>query len=56
MRDVTTGQDVVQVVEPHALVAIPPRVPHLFEFIEDSYLIEWWDCVFEAWCVVLGVW
>lgn len=49
MRDVATGKDVVQVVEPQQLIAIPPRVPHLFEFLQDSYLIEWWDCVFEAW-------
>ena len=25
------------------------RVPHLFEFLEDNYMIEWWDCDFRAW-------
>ncbi len=25
------------------------RVPHLFEFLEDNYMVEWWDCDFRAW-------
>ncbi len=24
-------------------------MPHLFEFLEDNYMIEWWDCDFRAW-------
>lgn len=26
-----------------------PRTPHMFEFLEDSYLLEWWDDEFKAW-------
>lgn len=22
---------------------------HLFEFLEENYLLEWWDCDFAAW-------
>lgn len=35
------GADVVHTYHPHELIAIPPRVPHLFEFLEDSFLVEW---------------
>lgn len=31
------------------VIAIPPRVPHLFEFVEENYMIEWWACDFHAW-------
>lgn len=48
-RDVARNTDDVHMYRPHQLVTIPPRVPHLFEFHEDSYLLEWWDCPFEAW-------
>ncbi len=38
----------VAAVVPH--VAHPhDRVPHLFEFLEDNYMVEWWDCDFRAW-------
>lgn len=26
------------------------RWPHLFEFLEDNCLLEWWDGPFKAWC------
>jgi hypothetical protein len=22
----------------------------MFEFLEDNYLLEWWDSEFRAWC------
>lgn len=36
------GTDVVRTYRPHQLIAIPPRVPHLFDFHTDSYLLEWY--------------
>ncbi len=27
----------------HSYLIIPPNVPHLFECLEDSVMIEWWD-------------
>ena len=33
---------------PHA-AHLHDRVPHLFEFLEDNYMVEWWDCDFRAW-------
>jgi hypothetical protein len=34
---------------PHQYLAIPPYVPHLFEFLEDTVIAEWWDRPFHAW-------
>ncbi|CAI6010966.1 unnamed protein product [Closterium sp. NIES-65] len=31
------------------VITIPPRVPHMFHFLEDNLMIEWWDCDFQAW-------
>ena len=25
------------------------RTPHMFEFLEDNFLLEWWDEEFKAW-------
>lgn len=33
----------------HAHIAIPPYTPHLFEFLQDLCLVEWWDGPFAAW-------
>jgi hypothetical protein len=33
---------------PHA-AHLHDRVPHLFEFLEDNYMVEWWDCDFRSW-------
>lgn len=30
-------------------IEIPMYVPHIFEFINDSVMAEWWDEPFEAW-------
>jgi hypothetical protein len=29
------------------------RTPHMFEFLEDNYLLEWWGDEFRAWCAPL---
>lgn len=34
--------------QPNELLAIPAGVPHLFEFLEDCVMIEWWDGPFQA--------
>lgn len=31
------------------LIVINPHVPHLFNFLEDTIMAEWWDGPFEAW-------
>eukprot|EP01025_Chloroclados_australasicus_P002265 TRINITY_DN10522_c1_g1_i4.p1 TRINITY_DN10522_c1_g1~~TRINITY_DN10522_c1_g1_i4.p1 ORF type:complete len:229 (-),score=17.29 TRINITY_DN10522_c1_g1_i4:348-992(-) len=49
MKDLDRDQEDVMVVKPFELVAIPPRMPHMFEFLEENYLLEWWSCDFQAW-------
>ena len=34
---------------PHQYLAIPPYVPHVFEFLEDTVIAEWWERPFHAW-------
>jgi hypothetical protein len=34
---------------PNQYIAIPPYVPHIFEFLEDTVIAEWWDRPFHAW-------
>jgi len=34
---------------PNEYIEIPPYVPHLFEFVDDTVMAEWWDGPFEAW-------
>lgn len=38
----------VVTLQPHTLLVIPPEVPHLFRFDEDTVMLEWWDGPFEA--------
>ena len=34
---------------PGSLIEIPANVPHIFEFINDTVMAEWWpDAAFEA--------
>ncbi|MFB6088401.1 MAG: hypothetical protein ABEK36_01330, partial [Candidatus Aenigmatarchaeota archaeon] len=33
---------------PNELISIPENIPHLFEFLKDTVMIEWWDGEFEA--------
>jgi hypothetical protein len=39
-KDGTTRKDVYG---PNQYIAIPPYVPHIFHFLEDSVIAEWWD-------------
>eukprot|EP01024_Parvocaulis_polyphysoides_P041712 TRINITY_DN38286_c0_g1_i1.p1 TRINITY_DN38286_c0_g1~~TRINITY_DN38286_c0_g1_i1.p1 ORF type:complete len:235 (-),score=23.59 TRINITY_DN38286_c0_g1_i1:336-1016(-) len=49
IRNIQTGQDEIIQVEPYQLIVLPPRMAHMFEFLEDNYLLEWWSCDFQAW-------
>eukprot|EP00850_Spirogloea_muscicola_P000685 SM000002S05765 [mRNA] locus=s2:2059007:2060077:- [translate_table: standard] len=50
LHDLTLGTDKVLSFEgSNTFITIPPRVPHLFEFLEESFVIEWWECSFRAW-------
>lgn len=43
------GKDVKKVYGAHEFLEIPPGVPHLFNFVEDTLMAEWWDGPFETW-------
>ncbi|KAK9856847.1 hypothetical protein WJX84_008135 [Apatococcus fuscideae] len=47
--DVLSGQELVREYGANDFILIPPRIPHIFEFLEENYMVEWWDCPFEAW-------
>ncbi len=34
--------------KPNELIVIPPNTPHLFKFLSDSIMIEWWNKPFEC--------
>ena len=34
---------------PNEYLTLAPGVPHLFNFLEDTVMAEWWDGPFEAW-------
>lgn len=42
-------EDVKQVYGANSFIEIPPGTPHLFLFLEDTYMLEYWDGPFEAW-------
>lgn len=43
------GSDTKKIFEKNSFVEIPPGVPHLFNFLEDTFMAEWWDSEFETW-------
>ncbi|MEM2916264.1 MAG: hypothetical protein QXT19_02820 [Candidatus Woesearchaeota archaeon] len=43
------GQTIKRVIGPNTYIVINPHVPHLFNFLEDTVMMEWWDGPFEAW-------
>ena len=43
------GSTETQEVGANAYVNIPPYTPHIFEFLEDTSMMEWWDGPFYAW-------
>ncbi|KXZ45599.1 hypothetical protein GPECTOR_53g92 [Gonium pectorale] len=49
MIDPHSGQEVVQEYGANDFIVIPARTPHMFEFLEDNFLLEWWDAEFKAW-------
>jgi hypothetical protein len=35
---------------PNSYISVPPYTPHVFEFVEDTAMVEWWDTDdFAAW-------
>ncbi|KAJ1628501.1 hypothetical protein T492DRAFT_1017840 [Pavlovales sp. CCMP2436] len=42
------GRDVVRDFGDGDLIKIPPNIPHLFEFIEETVMVEWWQGPFAA--------
>jgi len=43
------GKNIWQQVMPNTLVIIEPYIPHLFYFVEDSVMLEWWDGPMTGW-------
>ena len=43
------GTDVKQIYEANSFIEIPAGIPHLFNFLEDTFMAEWWSGPFEAW-------
>ena len=42
------GEDVVRTFGSTERIALPPNIPHLFEFLTDTVMAEWWEHPFEA--------
>jgi quercetin dioxygenase-like cupin family protein len=42
------GKTVKQVISPHTFIVIGANVPHLFNFLKDTVMLEWWEKPFEA--------
>ena len=46
----TDGYTDIRTLEKHSLIKIPRGVPHVFEFVEDTVMAEWWEPQgFQAW-------
>lgn len=43
------GCTVKKVYNRNSYIAISPFTPHIFEFLEDTVMAEWWDTPFYAW-------
>ena len=43
------GETKKQIIEPNTFFEIGPHVPHLFNFLEDSVMAEWWGGPFVGW-------
>jgi hypothetical protein len=43
------GRTVQQTYHRNDYICIPPFTPHIFEFVDDSVVAEWWDGDFHAW-------
>jgi len=42
------GKDEIIQKGANELVTIPKNIPHLFEFLEDTIMLEWWSGPFEV--------
>ena len=43
------NKEVENILDQNSFVIIKPHVPHLFEFLEDTVMAEWWDGPFQSW-------
>lgn len=43
------GRTVKPPINPNMLIIINSHIPHLFKFLEDTLMIEWWGGPFESW-------
>ncbi len=43
------GTDTKQIYGANSFIEIPAGIPHLFNFLEDTFMAEWWSGPFEAW-------
>jgi len=43
------GQDVKKIYGPNSFIEIPPYIPHLFVFLQNTLMAEWWEGKFKAW-------
>lgn len=42
------GKETKTVYGPNSFITIPAGVPHLFNFLEDTVMAEWWDGPFDC--------
>ncbi len=50
--EVTTREginDIKTIYQTNDLIRVEPNIPHVFNFLEDTLLAEWWDGPFDAW-------
>lgn len=43
------GQTTKKTLAPNTFLILNPHTPHLFNFLKDTVMMEWWDGPFEAW-------
>lgn len=43
------GRILKTILKKNSFIIIKPHIPHLFEFLEDTVMIEWWGGHFRAW-------
>lgn len=43
------GDTIKDTLGPNTFIILHPYIPHLFNFLEDTVMLEWWGGPFEAW-------
>jgi hypothetical protein len=43
------GKTIQSDYEANQYIEIPPYTPHIFEFLQDAVIAEWWDGPFASW-------